>query len=151
MASEAYHDWSGEAAGALLRVNSTLKLLLSQNFCNRCYRKFDRSEILSRRLYFLGNFIAERYFFLGNIIAARKFDRSRKISSTIDSRVCLPTLWRHPYIESLPTLWWLILYSGASLKGHPWNKATCMVNHDMWLSSNYINTYYSPPEIRTPH
>ena len=44
---------------------------------NRCYRKFDRSEILSRRLYFLGNFIAERYFFLENIIAARKFDRSR--------------------------------------------------------------------------
>ena len=43
----------------------------------RCYRKFDRSEILSRRSYFLGNFIAERYFFLGNIIAARKFDRSR--------------------------------------------------------------------------
>ena len=47
----------------------------------RCYRKFDRSEILSRRSYFLGNFIAERYFFLGNIIAARKFDRSWKISS----------------------------------------------------------------------
>ena len=43
----------------------------------RCYRKFDRSEILSRRSYFLGNFIAKRYFFLGNIIAARKFDRSR--------------------------------------------------------------------------
>ena len=43
----------------------------------RCYRKFDRSEILSLRSYFLGNFIAERYFFLGNIIAARKFDRSR--------------------------------------------------------------------------
>ena len=36
-----------------------------------------RSEILSRRSYFLGNFIAERYFFLGNIIAAMKFDRSR--------------------------------------------------------------------------
>ena len=34
VASEAYHDWSGEAAGARLRVNSTLKLLLSQNFCN---------------------------------------------------------------------------------------------------------------------
>ena len=37
---------------------------------SRCYRKFDRSEILSRRSYFLGNFIAERYFFLGNVIAA---------------------------------------------------------------------------------
>ena len=35
MASEAYHDWSGEAADAQLRVNFTLKLLLSQNFCNR--------------------------------------------------------------------------------------------------------------------
>ena len=34
VASEAYHDWSGEAAGARLRVNFTLKLLLSQNFCN---------------------------------------------------------------------------------------------------------------------
>ena len=33
VASEAYHDWSGEAAGARLRVNFTLKLLLSQNFC----------------------------------------------------------------------------------------------------------------------
>ena len=48
---------------------------------SRCYRKFDRSEILSRRSYFQGNFIAERYFFLGNIIAARKFDRLWKISS----------------------------------------------------------------------
>ena len=35
VASEAYHDWSGEATGARLRVNFTLKLLLSQNFCNR--------------------------------------------------------------------------------------------------------------------
>ena len=34
VASEAYHDWSGEAAGAWLRVIFTLKLLLSQNFCN---------------------------------------------------------------------------------------------------------------------
>ena len=34
VASEAYHDWSGEAAGARLRVNFTLKLLLSLNFCN---------------------------------------------------------------------------------------------------------------------
>jgi len=34
VASEAYHDWSGEAAGVRLRVNFTLKLLLSQNFCN---------------------------------------------------------------------------------------------------------------------
>ena len=34
VASEAYHDWSGEAEGARLRVNFTLKLLLSQNFCN---------------------------------------------------------------------------------------------------------------------
>ena len=34
VASEAYHDWSGEAVGARLRVNFTLKLLLSQNFCN---------------------------------------------------------------------------------------------------------------------
>ena len=47
----------------------------------RCYRKFDRSEISSRRSYFLGNSIAERYFFLGNNIATRKFDHSRKISS----------------------------------------------------------------------
>ena len=29
VASEAYHDWSGEAADAQLRVNFTLKLLLS--------------------------------------------------------------------------------------------------------------------------
>ena len=35
VASEAYYDWSGEATGARLRVNFTLKLLLSQNFCNR--------------------------------------------------------------------------------------------------------------------
>ena len=42
----------------------------------RCYRKFDCSEILSRRSYFLGNFITKCDFFLGNIIAARKFDRS---------------------------------------------------------------------------
>ena len=34
VASEAYRDWSGEAAGARLPVNFTLKLLLSQNFCN---------------------------------------------------------------------------------------------------------------------
>ena len=34
VASEAYHDWSGEGAGARLRVNFTPKLLLSQNFCN---------------------------------------------------------------------------------------------------------------------
>ena len=42
----------------------------------RCYRKFDRSELLSQRSYSQGNFFAERYFFLKNIIAARKFDRS---------------------------------------------------------------------------
>ena len=49
---------------------------------SRCYRKFDRSEISSRRsLVFPRKFIAERNFFLGNNIAARKFDRSRKISS----------------------------------------------------------------------
>ena len=40
MASEAYHDWSGEAAGARLRVNFTLKLLLIQNFCNRPLMRF---------------------------------------------------------------------------------------------------------------
>ena len=40
VASEAYHDWSGEAAGARLRVNFTLKLLLSQNFCNRSLMRF---------------------------------------------------------------------------------------------------------------
>ena len=34
VASEPYHDWSGDAAGARLRVNFMLKLLLSQNFCN---------------------------------------------------------------------------------------------------------------------
>ena len=34
VASEAYHDWSGVATGARLRVNFTLKLWLSQNFCN---------------------------------------------------------------------------------------------------------------------
>ena len=39
VASEAY-DWSGEAAGVRLRVNFTLKLLLSQNFCNRPLMKF---------------------------------------------------------------------------------------------------------------
>ena len=38
--SEAYHDWSGEAADAQLRVNFTLKLLLSQNFCNRPLIRF---------------------------------------------------------------------------------------------------------------
>ena len=40
MASEAYHDWSGEAADAQLRVNFTLKLLLSQNFCNQPLMRF---------------------------------------------------------------------------------------------------------------
>ena len=40
VASEAYHDWSGKAAGARLRVNFTLKLLLSQNFCNWPLMKF---------------------------------------------------------------------------------------------------------------
>ena len=40
VASEAYHDWSGEAAGARLRVNFTLKLLLSQNYCNRPLMRF---------------------------------------------------------------------------------------------------------------
>ena len=34
MASKTYHNWSSEAAGARLRVNLPLKLLLSQNFCN---------------------------------------------------------------------------------------------------------------------
>ena len=42
MASEAYHDWSGEAVGARLLVNFTLKLLLSQNFCNRPLMRFIR-------------------------------------------------------------------------------------------------------------
>ena len=42
MASEAYHDWSGEAADAQLRVNFTLKLLLSQNFCNGPLMRFIR-------------------------------------------------------------------------------------------------------------
>ena len=40
VASEAYHDWSGEAAEAQLRVNFTLKLLLSQNFCNQLLMRF---------------------------------------------------------------------------------------------------------------
>ena len=40
VASEAYHDWSGEAADAQLRVNFTLKLLLSQNFCNQPLMRF---------------------------------------------------------------------------------------------------------------
>ena len=40
VASEAYHDWSGEAAGARLRVNFMQKLLLSQNFCNRPLMRF---------------------------------------------------------------------------------------------------------------
>ena len=40
VASEAYHDWSGEAADAQLRMNFTLKLLLSQNFCNRPLMRF---------------------------------------------------------------------------------------------------------------
>ena len=35
VALEAYHDWSGEAVDAQLHVNFMLKLLLSQNFCNR--------------------------------------------------------------------------------------------------------------------
>ena len=38
--SEAYHDWSGKATGTRLRVNFTLKLLLSQNFCNRPLMRF---------------------------------------------------------------------------------------------------------------
>ena len=42
VASEAYHDWSGEAADAQLRVNFMLKLLLSQNFCNRPLMRFIR-------------------------------------------------------------------------------------------------------------
>ena len=40
VASEAYHDWSGEAAGARLHVNFTLKLLPSQNFRNRPLMRF---------------------------------------------------------------------------------------------------------------
>ena len=40
VASEADYDWSGEAAGARLRVNFTLKLLLSQNFCNQSLMRF---------------------------------------------------------------------------------------------------------------
>ena len=40
VASEAYRDWSGEAAGTRLRVNFTLKLLLSQNFCNLPLMRF---------------------------------------------------------------------------------------------------------------
>ena len=40
VASEAYREWSGEAAGARLRVNFMLKLLLSQNFCNRPLMRF---------------------------------------------------------------------------------------------------------------
>ena len=40
VASEAYHDWSGKAAGARLHVNFTLKLLLSQNFRNRPLMRF---------------------------------------------------------------------------------------------------------------
>ena len=36
VASEAYHDWSGEAAAARLRVN----FLLSQNFCNGPLMRF---------------------------------------------------------------------------------------------------------------
>ena len=40
VALEAYHDWSGEATDAQLRVNFTLKLLLSQNFCNRPLMRF---------------------------------------------------------------------------------------------------------------
>ena len=40
VASEAYHDWSGEAADAQLRVNFMLKLLLSRNFCNRPLMRF---------------------------------------------------------------------------------------------------------------
>ena len=40
VASEAYHDWSGEATGVQLRVNFMLKLLLSQNFCNQPLMRF---------------------------------------------------------------------------------------------------------------
>ena len=40
MALEAYHDWSSEAVGVRLRVNFILKLLLSQNFCNRPLMRF---------------------------------------------------------------------------------------------------------------
>ena len=40
VALEAYHDWSGEAAGMRLCVNFTLKLLLSQNFCNQPLMRF---------------------------------------------------------------------------------------------------------------
>ena len=40
VASEAYHDWSGEATGARLLVNFTFKLLLSQDFCNRPLMRF---------------------------------------------------------------------------------------------------------------
>ena len=50
---------------------------LPDQFFRRCYRKFERSEILSRRSYFLENSIAERYFFLEKNIATRKFDCSR--------------------------------------------------------------------------
>ena len=40
VASEAYHDLSGVAADVQLHVNFTLKLLLSQNFCNWTLMRF---------------------------------------------------------------------------------------------------------------
>ena len=40
VASEAHHYWSGEAVGMRLHVNFNLKLLLSQNFCNRPLMRF---------------------------------------------------------------------------------------------------------------
>ena len=71
------------------------KLEMETGNGNRCYREFDRSEILSLR-HFLGNFIAERNFLLGNIIADRKYDRSQ-----IQKLHCHYIKYKQRYITSM--------------------------------------------------
>ena len=70
VASETYHDWSGEAADAQLRVNFTLKLLLSQNFCNRPLMRFISfaSNIGPAAAVPAGPAPARDFFFLGPVL-----------------------------------------------------------------------------------
>ena len=50
--------------------------IAERNEADRCYRKFDRSEILSRRSYFLGNF-----FYRRALLFPRKYYRLQEIRS----------------------------------------------------------------------
>ena len=68
-----------------------------------CYRKCDRSEMLSRRSYFLRSFIA-----------ARKFDRSRKISSAKAPSQVLPYFHNLVIFSNSPPLLYYAVCPGTS-------------------------------------